>query len=129
MRFGTFLSQESSKLAKLPSDTTHYLIPFTDVAAKFMEVIEFEEISGVIFPQTAVNQIQQSSLKHYRYTVQVYNVHCTLYIPGSNGIFMLLTTIVHCTLYSTTVVLPGAFAVISEILQTVQSSSQMSSSR
>ena len=119
MRFGTFLSQESSKLAKLPSDTTHYLIPFTDVAAKFMEVIEFEEISGVIFPQTAVNQIQQSSLKHYRYTVQVYNVHCTLYIPGSNGIFMLLTTIV----------LPGAYAVTSEILQTVQSSSQMSSSR
>ena len=61
-----FSPQESSKLATLSSDTTHYLIPFTDVATKFMEVIEFEELSGVIFPQTVVNQIQQSSLKHYR---------------------------------------------------------------
>ena len=31
-----------------------------------MEVIEFEELSGLIFPQTVVNEIQQSSLKHYR---------------------------------------------------------------
>ena len=58
--------QESKKLATLPSNTTHYLIPFTDVATKFMEVIEFEELSGLIFPQTVVNEIQQSSLKHYR---------------------------------------------------------------
>ena len=32
----------------------------------FLKVIEFEELSGVIFPQTVVNEIQQSSLKHYR---------------------------------------------------------------
>ena len=31
-----------------------------------LQVIEFEELSGVIFPQTVVNEIQQSSLKHYR---------------------------------------------------------------
>ena len=47
-----FSSQESKKLATLPTDTTHYLIPFSDVATKFMDVIEFEQLSGVIFPQT-----------------------------------------------------------------------------
>lgn len=63
-----FSSQESKKLATLPTDTTHYLIPFSDVATKFMDVIEFEQLSGVIFPQTVVNEIQQSSLKHYRFS-------------------------------------------------------------
>ena len=97
--------QESSKLATLPSDTTHYLIPFTDVATKFMEVIEFDEISGVIFPQTVVNQIQQSSLKHYR---------C-------------FASILRSRLWQ--IVLSGEFAVTSETSRTVQSFSQMSSSR
>ena len=50
----------------LPADVTHYIIPFVDVASKFMEIFELNELSGVIFPQTIVNIIQQNSLKHYR---------------------------------------------------------------
>ena len=100
-----FSSQESKKLATLPTDTTHYLIPFSDVATKFMDVIEFEQLSGVIFPQTVVNEIQQSSLKHYRYTISMVNSCYQL------------------------IILPGEFAVTSETSQTVQCSSQMSSSR
>jgi hypothetical protein len=30
----------------LPADLTHYLIPFTDVVAKFMEVLEVGEFTG-----------------------------------------------------------------------------------
>ena len=54
------------KQSKLPGDITHYIIPFMDVANKFMEIFELDEISGVIFPQTVVNNIQQNSLKHYK---------------------------------------------------------------
>merc|ERR1719334_2474746 len=31
-----------------------------------MEILEFAEISGVIFPQTVVNSIQQNSMRHYK---------------------------------------------------------------
>jgi len=30
----------------LPGDLTHYLIPFTDVVSKFMEVLEVGEFTG-----------------------------------------------------------------------------------
>ena len=43
----------------LPADVTHYLIPLPDAAATFMEILELPEITGVIFPQTVVNSIQQ----------------------------------------------------------------------
>ena len=66
----THLEEKGGKLATLPADVTHYLIPFTDVASKFMEVIEVEELSGVIFAQTVVNELQQSSLKLYRRVCQ-----------------------------------------------------------
>ena len=59
-------TETESKQSVLPNDVTHYLIPFTDVASKYMEILEFADISGVIFPQTVVNSIQQSSLKHYK---------------------------------------------------------------
>ena len=99
-----FSSQESKKLATLPTDTTHYLIPFSDVATKFMDVIEFEQLSGVIFPQTVVNEIQQSSLKHYRFSAAM------LY-------------------YSNLCFLSGEFAVTSEISKMDRSFSPMSFSR
>ena len=50
----------------LPEDVTHYIIPFLDVASKYMDIFELDELSAVIFPQTVVNSIQQNSLKHYR---------------------------------------------------------------
>jgi hypothetical protein len=33
-------------LSLLPADVTHYLIPFTDVVSKFMEVLEVGEFTG-----------------------------------------------------------------------------------
>jgi len=59
-------TEESKKQSILPKDVTHYLIPFTDVANKYMEILEFAEISGVIFPQTVVNSVQQSSMRQYK---------------------------------------------------------------
>jgi len=50
----------------LPEDVTHYIIPFTDVTNKYMEILEFSDITGVIFPQTVVNSVQSNSLRHYR---------------------------------------------------------------
>ena len=57
---------EQPSKPQLPEDVTHYIIPCIDVASKFMDIFELEEMSGVIFPQTVVNAIQQNSLKHYR---------------------------------------------------------------
>ena len=46
----------------LPADVTHYLIPHTDVVTSYMEILELDQINGVIFPQTVVNSIQQEEL-------------------------------------------------------------------
>ena len=62
----SFKTEETKRQSVLPKDVTHYLIPFTDVTAKYMEILEFADISGVIFPQTVVNTIQQSSMRQYK---------------------------------------------------------------
>ena len=59
-------TETRNRQSLLPSEVTHYLIPATDTVNTFMEVLELEEITGVIFVQTVVNSIQQHSLRHYR---------------------------------------------------------------
>ena len=59
-------SSRKSKQSLLPDNVTHYLVPDTDVVSRYMEILEMEEITGVIFAQTVVNNIQQNSLKQYR---------------------------------------------------------------
>ena len=54
------------KQSILPAEVTHYLIPATDTVNKFMEILELEEMTGMILIQTVVNNVQQSSLRHYR---------------------------------------------------------------
>ena len=54
------------KQSILPAEVTHYLIPATDTVNKFMEILELEEMTGMILIQTVVNNIQQTSLRHYR---------------------------------------------------------------
>ncbi|XP_023335126.1 DIS3-like exonuclease 1 [Eurytemora carolleeae] len=54
------------KVSLLPSDLEHYIIPGVDIVAKFMDILELQNFSGLIFPQTVVNIIQLRSLKHYR---------------------------------------------------------------
>ena len=39
-------TSSSSSSSTLPADLTHYLVPFTDVVAKFMEVLEVGEFTG-----------------------------------------------------------------------------------
>ena len=59
----------------LPADVTHYLIPLPDAATTFMEILELPEITGVIFPQTVVNSIQQvRTLQH-----QTFSSYCPDY--------------------------------------------------
>lgn len=44
--------------SRLPSDNvSHYLIALPDVAIKYLEILEFPEITGMIFPQTVVQQV------------------------------------------------------------------------
>ena len=59
-------SGRKSKQSVLPDNVTHYLVPDTEVVSKYMEILEMEDITGVIFAQTVVNNIQQNSLKQYR---------------------------------------------------------------
>ncbi|GAB6028226.1 DIS3 mitotic control [Chamberlinius hualienensis] len=48
----------NKKCTLLPKDTTHYLIPFMDVVFKYMDVLEFPEIRGIIFAQTVTQKMQ-----------------------------------------------------------------------
>jgi hypothetical protein len=40
------MTEPNKNTTTLPADLTHYLIPFTDVVAKFMEVLEVGEFTG-----------------------------------------------------------------------------------
>ena len=64
------MSEENGDTEKrqsiLPAEVTHYLIPATDTVNKFMEILELEEMTGMILIQTVVNNVQQTSLRHYR---------------------------------------------------------------
>jgi hypothetical protein len=44
----------------LSKDSTHYLVPMVDVAKHYFDILEFEELSGIIFLQTVVNAVQLS---------------------------------------------------------------------
>ena len=56
----------SIKGSLLSKDATHYLVPMVDVAKHYFDILEFKEISGLLFLQTVVNAVQQTSFKHYR---------------------------------------------------------------
>ena len=43
---------------KLPKDVTHYLIPFVDVAAYYTDLLELEQLTGMVLLQTVVNVIK-----------------------------------------------------------------------
>ena len=57
---------ENSNNGLLPSNVTHYIIPFVDVAGHYMEVLESPEITGIIFLQTVVNAIKLGKEGQYR---------------------------------------------------------------
>ncbi len=50
----------------LPKDVTHYLLPMEDVVRNFFEVLETEQLRGVIYLQSVVGPVQMASQRHYR---------------------------------------------------------------
>ncbi|XP_040572324.1 DIS3-like exonuclease 1 [Lepeophtheirus salmonis] len=44
-----------SRRSRLPKDATHYLVPFSDILANFMPILEYQELTGIIFLQSVVN--------------------------------------------------------------------------
>ena len=55
----------------LPSNVTHYLVPFVDVAGHYMDILELEELSGIIFFQTVVNAVKFAQGGLYRRLVRM----------------------------------------------------------
>ena len=41
-------------------------MPLEDVARHFLDVLEFSELRGIVFLQSVVNAVQNSSMRHYR---------------------------------------------------------------
>ncbi|CAB1338894.1 unnamed protein product [Coregonus sp. 'balchen'] len=44
----------------LSGEVTHYVVPDAGVARDFMEILEFREIQGIVFTQTACQAVQHS---------------------------------------------------------------------
>lgn len=45
----------------LPGDLTHYVVPDVGVVVDYLEIfLEFRELQGVVFTQTACQAVQQS---------------------------------------------------------------------
>lgn len=57
---------DNGKHPVLPRDVTHYLLPLEDVVRSFLDVLEFPELGGIVFLQSVVSAVQQSSMRHYR---------------------------------------------------------------
>ena len=51
---------------KLPGNVTHYLLPLEDVAKNMFDVLDFTELTGILFLQSVVNSVQLQSMRHYR---------------------------------------------------------------
>lgn len=44
----------------LPGDLTHYVFPDVGVVVDYLEILEFRELQGVVFTQTACQAMQHS---------------------------------------------------------------------
>ncbi|CAN9506602.1 unnamed protein product [Ophioblennius macclurei] len=49
----------------LPADLTHYVVPDAGVVLDFLEVLEFRELQGVVFTQTACQALQSKGRRYY----------------------------------------------------------------
>ena len=50
----------------LPEDVSHYLIPFVDVAGHYIDLLELEQLTGIIMLQTVVNVVKFAQGGVYR---------------------------------------------------------------
>ncbi|XP_041843619.1 DIS3-like exonuclease 1 isoform X2 [Melanotaenia boesemani] len=49
----------------LPGDLTHYVVPDAEVVVKYLEILEFRELQGVIFTQTACQALHSKGRRFY----------------------------------------------------------------
>lgn len=49
----------------LPGDLTHYVVPDVGVVVDYLEILEFRELQGIIFTQTACQAVQHSKGRRY----------------------------------------------------------------
>ncbi|XP_028297903.1 DIS3-like exonuclease 1 [Gouania willdenowi] len=49
----------------LPGDVTHYMVPDAAVVLDFLEILEFRELQGIVFTQTACQAVQGKGRRFY----------------------------------------------------------------
>ncbi|KAM6943023.1 DIS3-like exonuclease 1 [Xenentodon cancila] len=49
----------------LPGDLTHYVVPDTEVVVNFLEILEFRELQGIVFTQTACQALHSKGRRGY----------------------------------------------------------------
>ncbi|XP_076743106.1 DIS3-like exonuclease 1 isoform X1 [Maylandia zebra] len=50
----------------LPGDLTHYVVPDVAVVVDYLEILEFRELQGIIFTQTACQALQSKNRRYYK---------------------------------------------------------------
>lgn len=53
----------------LSSDVTHYMIPDWKVVQDYLEILEFPELKGIIFMQTACQAVQHQRGRRYLFCI------------------------------------------------------------
>lgn len=61
----------------LPGDLTHYVVPDVGVVVDYLEILEFRELQGVVFTQTACQAVQHSKGRRYTHANRLNT--CTMY--------------------------------------------------
>lgn len=49
----------------LPGDLTHYVMPDAEVVVDYLEILEFRELQGIVFTQTACQALQSKGRRYY----------------------------------------------------------------
>ena len=52
----------------LPRDLTHYVVPDVGVVVDYLEILEFRELQGIVFTQTACQAVQHSKGRRYAHS-------------------------------------------------------------
>lgn len=53
----------------LSSDVTHYMIPDWKIVQDYLEILEFPELKGIIFMQTACQAVQHQRGRRYLFCI------------------------------------------------------------
>lgn len=67
----------------LSSDVTHYMVPDWKVVQDYLEILEFPELKGIVFMQTACQAVQHQRGRRYLF--------CIIYLFMVQGFFLPFT--------------------------------------